>query len=144
MIVTMSHWFSVLTCLLPATRITGSNLLGELMWNRDFPVGVVSLHTREFFETKMTFEGKCAQWAVYEEVKISGCHGIGISVKITWRGRGERAVWAMKISWRVRRPVLLYLFSTMFWGMSKAFEGMSWGVQLSAVDLSLVSQSPQS
>jgi hypothetical protein len=32
------------TCLLPTTRDTGSNPLGELMWNRDSPVSVVSLH----------------------------------------------------------------------------------------------------
>ncbi len=31
-------------CLLPATRDTGLNPLGELMWNRDSPVSVVSLH----------------------------------------------------------------------------------------------------
>ncbi len=40
----MSHWSSRLTCLLPATRVTGSNPLGELMWNRDSPTIVVSLH----------------------------------------------------------------------------------------------------
>jgi hypothetical protein len=28
MILTMSHWSSGLTCLLPATRVTGSNPLG--------------------------------------------------------------------------------------------------------------------
>ncbi len=28
MILTMSHWSSGLTCLLPATRVTGSNTLG--------------------------------------------------------------------------------------------------------------------
>ncbi len=44
MILTMSHWSSGLTCLLPATRVTGSNPLGGLMWNRDSPVSVVSLH----------------------------------------------------------------------------------------------------
>ncbi len=43
MILTMSHWSSGLTCLLPATRVTGSNPLGGLMWNRDSPVSVVSL-----------------------------------------------------------------------------------------------------
>jgi hypothetical protein len=31
MILTMSHWSSGLTCLLPATRVTGSNPLGGLM-----------------------------------------------------------------------------------------------------------------
>jgi hypothetical protein len=31
MILTMSHWSSVLTCLLPATRLTGLNPLGGLM-----------------------------------------------------------------------------------------------------------------
>ncbi len=41
MILTMSHWSSGLTCLLPATRVTGSNPLGGLMWNRDSPVSVV-------------------------------------------------------------------------------------------------------
>ncbi len=30
MILTMSHWSSRLTCLLPATRVTGSNPLGGL------------------------------------------------------------------------------------------------------------------
>jgi hypothetical protein len=30
MILTMSHWSSGLTCLLPATRVTGSNPLGGL------------------------------------------------------------------------------------------------------------------
>ncbi len=44
MILTMSHWSSGLTCLLPATRVTGSNPLGGPMWNRDSPVSVVSLH----------------------------------------------------------------------------------------------------
>ncbi len=44
MILTMSHWSSGLTCLLPATMITGSNPLGGLMWNRDSPVSVVPLH----------------------------------------------------------------------------------------------------
>jgi hypothetical protein len=44
MILTMSHWSSGLTCLLPSTRVTGSNPLGGLMWNRDSPVSVVSLH----------------------------------------------------------------------------------------------------
>ncbi len=43
MILTMSHWSSGLTCLLPATRVTGSNPLGGLMWNRDSSVSVVSL-----------------------------------------------------------------------------------------------------
>jgi hypothetical protein len=43
MILTMSHWSSGLTYLLPATRVTGSNPLGGLMWNRDSPVSVVSL-----------------------------------------------------------------------------------------------------
>ncbi len=41
MILTMSHWSSGLTCLLPATRVTGSNPLGGLMWNWDSPVSVV-------------------------------------------------------------------------------------------------------
>ncbi len=45
MILTMSHWSSGLTCLLPVTRVTSSNLLGGLMWNRDSPVSVVSLQT---------------------------------------------------------------------------------------------------
>jgi hypothetical protein len=45
MIFTMSHWSSGLTCLLPATRVTGSNPLGGLMWSRDSPVSVVSLHS---------------------------------------------------------------------------------------------------
>ncbi len=40
---TMSHWSSGLTCLLPVTRDPGSNPLGELMWNWDSPVSVVSL-----------------------------------------------------------------------------------------------------
>ncbi len=40
MILTMSHWSSGLTCLLPATRVTGSNPLGGLMWNRDSPVSL--------------------------------------------------------------------------------------------------------
>jgi hypothetical protein len=31
LILTMSHWSSGLTCLLPATRVTGSNPLGGLM-----------------------------------------------------------------------------------------------------------------
>ncbi len=31
MILTMSHWSSGLTCLLPAIRVTGSNPLGGLM-----------------------------------------------------------------------------------------------------------------
>jgi hypothetical protein len=31
MILTMSHWSSGLTCLLPPTRVTGSNPLGVLM-----------------------------------------------------------------------------------------------------------------
>jgi hypothetical protein len=31
MILTMSHWSSGLTCLLLATRVTGSNALGGLM-----------------------------------------------------------------------------------------------------------------
>jgi hypothetical protein len=44
MILTMSHWSSGLTCLLPATRVTGSNPLGGLMWSRDSPVSVVSPH----------------------------------------------------------------------------------------------------
>ncbi len=44
MILTMSHWSSGLTCLLPATRVTGSNPLGVLMWNRDSLVSVDSLH----------------------------------------------------------------------------------------------------
>jgi hypothetical protein len=44
MILTMSHWSSGLTGLLPATRVIGSNPLGRLMWNRDSPVNVVSLH----------------------------------------------------------------------------------------------------
>ncbi len=44
MILTMSHCSSGLTCLLPATRVTGSNPLGGLMWNRDSPVSIVSLH----------------------------------------------------------------------------------------------------
>ncbi len=44
MIFTMSHWSSGLTCLLPATRVTGSNPQGGLKWDRDFPVSVVSLH----------------------------------------------------------------------------------------------------
>ncbi len=30
MILTMSHWSSGLTCLLPATRVTGSDHLGDL------------------------------------------------------------------------------------------------------------------
>ncbi len=48
MILAMSHWSSGLTCLLPATRVTGSNPLGGLMWNRDSPVCDVSLlyHSR--------------------------------------------------------------------------------------------------
>ncbi len=36
--------FQWTTCLLPTTRDTGSNPLGGLMWNRDSPVCVVSLH----------------------------------------------------------------------------------------------------
>ncbi len=44
MILTMSHWSSGLTCLLPATRVTGSNPREVLMWNWDSPVSVVSLH----------------------------------------------------------------------------------------------------
>ncbi len=43
MILTMSHWSSGLTCLLPATRVTGSNPLGGLMWNQDSPISDVSL-----------------------------------------------------------------------------------------------------
>ncbi len=42
-----SHHVSLVlwtTCLLPATRDTGSNPLGGLMWNRDSPVSDVSLH----------------------------------------------------------------------------------------------------
>ncbi len=42
-----SHHVSLVqwtTCLLPVTRERGSNPLGGLMWNRDSPVGVVSLH----------------------------------------------------------------------------------------------------
>jgi hypothetical protein len=31
MILTMSHWSNGLTCLLPATRVTGSNPLGGLV-----------------------------------------------------------------------------------------------------------------
>ncbi len=44
MILTMSHWSSGLTCLLPATRVIGSNPLEGLVWNRDSPVSIVSLH----------------------------------------------------------------------------------------------------
>ncbi len=40
----MSYWSSGLTCLLPVTRDPGSNPLGGLMWNRDFPVSNVLLH----------------------------------------------------------------------------------------------------
>ncbi len=36
------------TCLLPITRDPGSNPLGGLMWNRDSPVSVVSLHADNF------------------------------------------------------------------------------------------------
>ncbi len=45
LILTMSHWSSGLTCLLPASRVTGSNPLGVLMWNRESPVSVVSLQS---------------------------------------------------------------------------------------------------
>jgi hypothetical protein len=41
-----SHHVSLVqwtTCLLPVTRDPGSNPLGGLMWNQDFPVSVVSL-----------------------------------------------------------------------------------------------------
>ncbi len=51
MILTMSHWSSGLTCLLPATRVTGSNPLGGLTWNRDSPVSVVSPHPLLFTNT---------------------------------------------------------------------------------------------
>jgi hypothetical protein len=44
MILTMSHWSSGLTCLLPATRVTGSNPLGGTYVKLGFPVSVVSLH----------------------------------------------------------------------------------------------------
>ncbi len=43
-----SHHVSLVqwnTCLLPATRDTGSNPLGGLMWNRDSPVSVVLLQS---------------------------------------------------------------------------------------------------
>jgi hypothetical protein len=42
-----SHHVSLVqwtTCLLPVTRDPGSNPLGGLLWNRDSPVSVVSLH----------------------------------------------------------------------------------------------------
>jgi hypothetical protein len=47
MILTMSHWSSGLICLLPATRVTGSNPLGGLMWIRDSPVSAVSLQAQQ-------------------------------------------------------------------------------------------------
>ncbi len=43
MILTMSHWSSGLTCLLPATRVTGSNPQGGTYVEPDSPVSVVSL-----------------------------------------------------------------------------------------------------
>jgi hypothetical protein len=46
MILTMSHWSSGLTCLLHATRVTGSIPLGRLTWNRDSPVSIVSLQVQ--------------------------------------------------------------------------------------------------
>ncbi len=42
-----SHHVSLVqwtTCLLPVSRDPGSNPLGGLMWNRDSPVSIVSLH----------------------------------------------------------------------------------------------------
>jgi hypothetical protein len=47
-----SHHVSLVqwtTCLLPATRDTGLNPLGGLMWNRDSPVSVVLLHPLAYF-----------------------------------------------------------------------------------------------
>jgi hypothetical protein len=38
------------TCLLPATRDSGSNPLGGLMWNRDSPVSDVLLQIYEYWE----------------------------------------------------------------------------------------------
>jgi hypothetical protein len=52
MILTMSHWSSGLTCLLPATRDTGSNPLGRLMCNRDSPASVVSLQQEANIENE--------------------------------------------------------------------------------------------
>jgi hypothetical protein len=47
MILTMSHWSSGLTCLLPATKVTGSNpLRGVLIWNWD---SLVSLDLLRWF-----------------------------------------------------------------------------------------------
>jgi hypothetical protein len=48
MVLTMSHWSSGLTCLLPATRVTGSNPLGGSYVKPGSLVSDVSLQIRTF------------------------------------------------------------------------------------------------
>ncbi len=80
------------TCLLPATRVTGSNSLGGLMWNRDSPVSVVSLqhhHCSEFyFITQFILDIRFPNSKLY----------------LSWQLQGRSLSWQCTRSWKPNHP----------------------------------------